>query len=85
MTGGILLGAVGVWVLTQVLGGQALARLGISGQAPPTGPAPGTPNVLQVPGVGPLIGGAARSGVSGAVGGTVPGPGQPMPGTGGGG
>ena len=37
MTGGTLLAIVGAWVLCQVLGGNALGRLGITGD--PTGPA----------------------------------------------
>lgn len=37
MTGGVLLAVVGGWVLCQVLGGNALGRLGISGE--PTTPA----------------------------------------------
>jgi hypothetical protein len=35
--GGALLAVVGAWVLCQVLGGNALGRLGITGD--PTGPA----------------------------------------------
>jgi hypothetical protein len=36
--GGVLLTLAGVWVLTQILGGNALQRLGITGQdAPSTG------------------------------------------------
>ncbi len=31
MTGGLLLGVIGSWVLCQVLGGNALGRLGITG------------------------------------------------------
>jgi hypothetical protein len=31
--GGILLALAGVWVLTQVLGGDALKRLGVTGKA----------------------------------------------------
>jgi len=31
MAGGLLLGLAGVWVVCQVLGGNALGRLGISG------------------------------------------------------
>lgn len=37
MTGGVLLAVVGTWVLCQVLGGNALGRLGITGE--PTTPA----------------------------------------------
>jgi hypothetical protein len=32
MTGGALLAIVGTWVLCQVLGGNALGRLGITGE-----------------------------------------------------
>lgn len=32
-TSGALLAVIGIWVLTQVLGGNALGRLGIAGQA----------------------------------------------------
>jgi len=39
MTGGVLLVIAGVWLLSQVLGGNALGRLGISGE--PTKPAEG--------------------------------------------
>lgn len=39
MSGGTLLAVAGVWVLFQVLGGDALGRLGVSGQ--PTTPGSG--------------------------------------------
>jgi len=33
--GGVLLIIAGVWVMTQVLGGKALERLGLTGQSAP--------------------------------------------------
>jgi len=35
MTAGVLLTVAGIWVLAQVLGGNALGRLGIAGEAEP--------------------------------------------------
>jgi hypothetical protein len=58
MTGAILLGVVGVFVLTQVLGGNALGRLGITGQAQPAGPSLGDlPRLVAPWGVGGAYGG----------------------------
>jgi len=44
MTGGALLALIGVWVVTQVLGGDALGRLGITG-------APSDPGTSKVDGM----------------------------------
>lgn len=43
--GGVVLTLVGVWVLCQVLGGDALNRLGITGQATDSGTQQEFPNV----------------------------------------
>jgi len=50
MTGGILLAVGGVWVLSQVLAGNALGRLGISGQPSEPGTKKSVPNVASMSG-----------------------------------
>jgi len=53
VSGGILLGVVGVWGLCQVLGGNALGRLGITGSSPTpqaSGPAVSGPTAPGLPG-----------------------------------
>jgi len=64
MAGGILLGVVGTWLLCQILGGNALGRLGIVD----TGIAEGG-----------VSGGIVPQTPAGVSGGLTPGPGQPMP------
>jgi hypothetical protein len=55
--GGTLLAVVGVWVLCQVLGGNALGRLGITGdQASPQASGPAV--------TGPIAPGATPPGVA---------------------
>ena len=44
MTGGVLLTIAGVWVLAQVLGGNALGRLGITGEPTQPGTTHAEPN-----------------------------------------
>ena len=66
MTGGVLLGLVGVFVLTQVLGGDALGRLGITGAA--TNPGTTSTGSGLAAGIGRIAEG-------------LPGPGQAMPST----
>lgn len=51
MTGGILLAVAGAWVLCQVLGGNALGRLGISGE--PTTPGTGGAKTAPATAKGP--------------------------------
>lgn len=76
---GLLLIIAGVWVLTQVLGGDALGRLGIT--SPTSG---GLPPNASTP-VGPIAGeaaaaaaaAAARAGNTNTGGGTARGQGQP--------
>lgn len=64
MTGGALLTVAGWWVLAQVLGGNALGRLGISGAAtkPGTTSTDGGPSI-QAPGPPPGQPGAPGTGV----------------------
>lgn len=47
--GGVLLVLAGVWVLCQVLGGQALERLGVIGQGGGDGTKPGGGEYPNVP------------------------------------
>lgn len=49
MTGGVLLAAVGIWVLAQVLGGNALGRLGITGEPTQPGTTKSAPNQATGP------------------------------------
>lgn len=57
MSGGVLLALAGVWVLAQVLGGNALGRLGISGEASQPGTtksATAAPNTAWASGSRPM-------------------------------
>jgi hypothetical protein len=45
--GGILLTVAGVWVLSQVLGGNALGRLGITGAPTEPGTTHSVPNTIS--------------------------------------
>jgi len=50
VTGGLLLVVGGIWVLSQVLGGNALGRLGISGQGTQPGTTKTAPNTATASG-----------------------------------
>lgn len=57
MSGGVLLAVAGIWVLSQVLGGNALGRLGISGEASQPGTTKSTtavPNTASASGSRPM-------------------------------
>jgi hypothetical protein len=63
--GGALLVVVGAWICTQVLGGNALGRLGIAGQTQPQ-TAPGSPGGHSGFGSGGNAGGGAGGGGGGS-------------------
>ena len=56
MSAGIVLTVAGMWVLSQILGGNALGRLGISGEPTKPGSASSGPDILA-PGPPPGTGG----------------------------
>ena len=73
MSGGILLVLAGIWVGCQVLGGNALGRLGIDGSSSastttPTSVPTSNPNVLGTPGQPATLGGGpGTNAVAGAL------------------
>ncbi len=54
MSGGVLLAVAGIWVLAQVLGGNALGRLGISGEPTQPGTTKTAPNTATASGSRPM-------------------------------
>lgn len=72
MPAGVLLTVAGVWVLAQILGGNALGRLGITGEPTKPGTTSSGPDILA-PGPAPGNGGPGTG---------VPYPGLSWPSTG---